>query len=79
MACHTMNGEGGSKAPELNYPTSVTEYLSDKWIRQWVMDPRSVRYNATMPAFASHPDAGVLVEEVLAYLRTMARHKQKPR
>jgi mono/diheme cytochrome c family protein len=79
MACHTVNGEGGNKAPELNYPMSVTEYLSDSWIRKWLMDPRSVRYNATMPAFASHPNPDALVEDVLAYLKTMARHKQKPR
>lgn len=79
MACHTVNGEGGNKAPELNYPMSVTEYLSDAWIRKWLMDPRSVRYNATMPAFSSHPDPDTLVNDVLAYLKTMARHKQEPR
>jgi mono/diheme cytochrome c family protein len=78
MACHTINGEGGNKAPELNYPMSVTEYLSDAWIRKWLMDPRSVRYNATMPAFDTHPDPDALVEDVLAYLKTMAQHKQKP-
>ncbi len=79
MPCHTVNGEGGGKAPELNYPTSVTEYLSDAWIRRWMMDPRSIRYNATMPTFASHPDPDVLAEEVLAYLKTMAGHKQEPK
>lgn len=79
MACHTVNGEGGNKAPELNYPMSVTEYLSDSWVRKWVMDPRSVRYNATMPGFASHPNPDALVDEVLAYLKTMAQHKQEPR
>ncbi|MGE0006056.1 MAG: cytochrome c [Parvibaculaceae bacterium] len=78
MACHTINGEGGSKAPELNYPVSVTEYLSPDWIRRWVMDPRAVRYNATMPGFAAHPDAERLIDDVLAYLKTMARHKRKP-
>jgi mono/diheme cytochrome c family protein len=78
MACHTINGEGSNKAPELNYPMSVTEYLSDEWIRKWMMDPQSVRYNATMPAFASHPSPDTLVDEVLAYLKTMAQHKQKP-
>lgn len=78
MACHSINGEGGNKAPELNYPMSVTEYLSDAWIRKWLMDPRSVRYNATMPAFASHPDPDALVDDVLAYLKAMALHKQKP-
>jgi len=78
MACHTINGEGGDKAPELNYPMNVTEYLSDAWIRKWMMDPRSVRYNATMPAFASHPKPDLLADEVLAYLKAMAGRKQKP-
>lgn len=78
MACHTVNGEGGNKAPELNYPMSVTEYLSDDWMRKWLMDPRSIRYNSTMPGFASHPDPDKLVDEVLAYLKTMAQNKQKP-
>ena len=79
MACHTVNGEGGNKAPELNYPMNVTEYFSDEWLRKWLMDPRSVRYNATMPAFASHPNPDALVDDVLAYLKTMARHKLKPK
>ncbi|WP_162914164.1 c-type cytochrome [Taklimakanibacter lacteus] len=78
MACHTINGAGGNKAPELNYPMSVTEYLSDSWIHQWILDPRSVRYNATMPAFSAHPEPDMLVADVLAYLKAMALHKQKP-
>lgn len=78
MSCHTINGEGGGKAPELNYPMSVTEYFSDAWMRKWILDPRSIRYTSTMPDFSSHPKPDVLVDEVLAYLKTMARHKQKP-
>lgn len=78
MACHTVNGEGGDKAPELNYPVSVTEYVPDAWLRKWIMDPRTIRYNATMPAFAAHPEPDALIDDVLAYLKTMARHKQKP-
>ncbi len=78
MACHTVNGEGGDKGPELNYPVSVTEYVPDAWLRKWIMDPRTIRYNATMPAFATHPQPDVLIDDVLAYLKTMAGHKQKP-
>jgi mono/diheme cytochrome c family protein len=78
MACHTINGDGGDKAPELNYPANVTEYLSDAWIRRWILDPRSIRYDATMPDFASHPDPGSLVANVLAYLKAMARNKRAP-
>jgi CRP-like cAMP-binding protein/mono/diheme cytochrome c family protein len=78
MACHTVNGEGGNKAPELNYPMSVTEYLSGKWLRQWLKDPRSIRYNSTMPGFAAHEKPDAFVDDILAYLKTMAQHKQKP-
>lgn len=62
----------------LNYPMSVTEYFPDEWMRKWLMDPRSVRYNSTMPGFASHPDPDKLADEVLAYLKVMAQNKQKP-
>lgn len=78
MACHTVNGEGGGKAPELNYPVSITEYVPDAWLRKWIMDPRAIRYNATMPAFAGHPRPDALIDDVLAYLKAMAGHKQKP-
>lgn len=79
MSCHTINGEGGAKAPELNYPMNVTEYLSEDWIRKWMMDPRAVRYDAIMPAFASHPEADVLADEVIAYLKAMTARKLEPR
>ncbi|WP_256208387.1 c-type cytochrome [Nitrosospira briensis] len=29
-ACHTINGEGDGKSPELNYPASVVEYISPR-------------------------------------------------
>ena len=46
IACHTINGEGGGKAPELNYPTSVVEYIKPEYLRRWIMNPQSIRYNA---------------------------------
>jgi mono/diheme cytochrome c family protein len=78
MACHTINGEGGNKAPELNYPVNVTEYFSDEWIRKWIMDPRSVRYTSTMPEFSSASEPDRLIADVLAYLKAMKEHKRKP-
>jgi hypothetical protein len=48
------------------------------WLSKWIKDPRSVRYNSAMTAFASHSNADALVEDVLTYLKTMAQHKQRP-
>jgi hypothetical protein len=43
-----------------------------------VADGSALCPDATMPAFASHPNPNALVDDVLAYLKAMARHKQKP-
>ncbi len=32
LSCHTINGEGGEKSIELNYPVSVTEYIKASWL-----------------------------------------------
>ena len=50
MSCHTINGEGGGKAPELNYPLSVIEYIKPEYLKRWIEHPQSIRYNTAMPA-----------------------------
>ena len=72
MACHTMNGQGGSKAPELNYPVSVTEYFKPEYLRRWIDDPASLRFNTLMPALAAAiPKREQVIEEIIAYLAAM--------
>ncbi len=78
MACHTINGEGGGKAPELNYPTNVTEYFSDTWLNKWMLEPRSIRFNSAMPSFDTLPDKKDVTANIILYLKAMSKRKIKP-
>lgn len=81
IACHSINGQGGGKAPELNVPSSVTEYLADGWLQRWMLEPTAVRLNTTMPALAPNlrkAQRQALAVDIEAYLRAMAQHKQAP-
>ncbi len=78
-ACHTINGDGGAKAPELNYPVSVTEYIQPEYLKRWVTNPQSIRYNTTMPGLAEEmPDREKIAEEIIAYLKAMSSVKRVP-
>lgn len=77
MACHTINGHGGDKAPELNYPVSVTEYFKPGYLKQWIDNPASLRYNTTMPALAAAiPEREKVIAEIIAYLTAMRSVKR---
>lgn len=79
MACHTINGEGGGKAPELNYPASVVEYIKPEYLKRWIENPASIRHNTTMPALAKEiPNRGKVTEELIAYLKAMSTAKRAP-
>lgn len=79
LACHTVNGEGGGKGVELNYPANPTEYWQASWLRKWITDPRSVRYSTEMHPF-DKDNAGWErdLDDVVAYLSAMARSKTRP-
>lgn len=72
IACHTINGQGGGKAPELNYPISVIEYIKPEYLKRWIDDPSSIRSNTTMPALTAEiPEREKVIEEIIAYLTAM--------
>ncbi len=78
MPCHTINGEGGGKAVELNYPVSVTEYLKEPWLIRWIDNPTSIRYNTTMPALNPNAkDRETIIRNIIAYLKAMKNNKRK--
>ena len=56
VACHAINGEGGTIGPELNLPLSIVEYRPAEQIKRFVRDPAQFRYSS-MPA-NPHLDAG---------------------
>ena len=77
LACHTINGEGGGKAPELNYPHSVVEYFKSDYLVRWIENPASIRYNTTMPALAKEiPNRATVTQEIIAYLKAMSAAKR---
>jgi mono/diheme cytochrome c family protein len=79
LACHTINGEGGDKAPELNFPVNITEYYNETWLRKWIADPTSIRFSTTMPALAVDPaEREVVMTDLIAYLKLMAYNKRQP-
>lgn len=79
LKCHSLNGYGAKLGPELNYPLNVTEYWQADVLKQFILNPQSVRLNSPMAAFyAGLPDQAQRVDEVIAYLKAMVKHKQAP-
>ena len=78
MPCHTINGEGGGKAVELNYPVRVTEYLKEPWLIRWIDNPTSIRYHTTIPALNPNAkDRETIIRNIIAYLKAMKNNKRK--
>ena len=63
-ACHMIDGEGASAAPDL---TRAGAMRDAQWLREWITSPESVDGAATMPPFGD-----VLTEQemdaIVAYL-----------
>jgi mono/diheme cytochrome c family protein len=79
VSCHTINGEGGGKAPELNYPVSVTEYIKPEYLKRWIEQPQTIRYNTPMPALGHEvPNRDRVADEIIAYLKVMSIRKREP-
>ena len=80
MACHMINGEGGGKAPELNYPTSVVEYIRPEYLTRWIENPSSIRHNTLMPGLAQEiPNRAKVTKEIISYLKAMSTTKRNPK
>ncbi len=74
--CHKINGVGGDKSIELNYPLNVTEYYKSNFLPQWIDQPQSVRHNSIMPPFnPTHPDRKGAILNIIKYLKHMAKRK----
>lgn len=73
LKCHSVNLQGGEVGPELNIPKNITEYRSTDFLRQWIRDPNQFRARARMPPTQLTARE---IDEVIAYLQFMARHKQ---
>lgn len=79
VACHSINGVGGRVGPELNYPTSVTEYVKAEWLERWILDPTSVRHRTAMPGLPRLlPRRKRIAGAIIEYLDAMQTKKIPP-
>lgn len=76
IACHAVNGEGGTVGPDLNVPQSVVEYRPVEQLKAYVRDPATFRYG-NMPA-NPHLSASDL-DALVAYFEVMKGQKHDPR
>src|SRR5262245_28118043 len=49
MACHSVNGEGGTVGPDLNIPQSIVEYRPEEQVKAYIRNPATFRYGG-MPS-----------------------------
>ena len=74
LKCHSINLEGGELGPELNIPKNITEYRSQKYLKEFILDSNSFRLKSPMPPFKdilTNQEIG----EVLSYISWMKRSK----
>jgi len=76
MACHSVNGEGGTVGPDLNIPQSIVEYRPEAQLKAYIRNPAEFRYGA-MPSH-EHLSAADL-DALVAYFRAMKDRKHDPR
>ncbi|MCC6763806.1 MAG: cytochrome c [Deltaproteobacteria bacterium] len=76
IACHAMNGEGGTIGPELNVPRSIVEYRPVDQLKAFIRAPQSFRYTS-MPSHEHLSDAEL--DDLVAYFGAMRDRKHDPR
>ena len=75
IACHAVNGEGGTIGPDLNVPQSIVEYRPVEQVKAYVKNPRRFRYTS-MPSHEHLSDADL--DALIAYFRAMRDRKHDP-
>jgi len=75
IACHAINGEGGTIGPELNVPQSIVEYRPLEQLKAYIRNPLAFRYTS-MPAHPNLTDRQL--DELIAYFSAMKDRKRDP-
>jgi mono/diheme cytochrome c family protein len=78
--CHPINGGGDTRlGPDLNRPFSPVEYFQEPFLRRLVRDSSSVRNwpQRNMPPFPVTELHDAALDDLLAYLRVMARERAR--
>ncbi|MDZ4676459.1 MAG: cytochrome c [Oligoflexia bacterium] len=78
LPCHSINGNGGKEAPELNYPVNITQYYKETWLKKWISDPKSIRFRTPMPPFPEVSGRDKIINDIISYLKAIRANKHKP-
>jgi mono/diheme cytochrome c family protein len=80
--CHQINGAGDAAiGPDLNLPLSPTEYFQETYLRKLIRNPAAVRNwgQRRMPGFSPEVLSDASLDDLIAYLRQMAKQRAKQR
>ena len=75
IACHAINGEGGTIGPDLNIPQSIVEYRPIAQVKQYIRNPATFRYG-NMPSHEYLTDRDL--DALIAYFQVMKTQKHDP-
>ena len=75
VACHSVNGEGGTVGPDLNVPRSIVEYRPVDQVKAYIHNPAAFRYG-NMPSHEHLSTADL--DALVAYFRAMKDRKHDP-
>jgi mono/diheme cytochrome c family protein len=76
IACHAINGDGGTIGPELNVPQSIVEYRPAEQVKEYIRDPQRFRYTS-MPSHEHLRPADL--DALIAYFQAMRDRKHDPK
>lgn len=80
--CHKMNGAGDAEiGPDLNLPYNPTQYFQTDFLRKLIRQPSAVRTWKTslMPGFDVKTISNAELEDLLSYLKAMAKSQKRER
>jgi mono/diheme cytochrome c family protein len=76
IACHAINGEGGTIGPDLNVPRSIIEYRPAEQVKAYIRNPQSFRYTSMPPHEHLTPAD---LDALVAYFQAMRDRKHDPK
>lgn len=65
LSCHKVNGEGGSKGPDLS---KIGAYRNKEWLAKWIRNPKSIKPNTKMPTLNLSEKR---IEDISEYLSSL--------